>query len=64
MVAYLTGVTQAPITAFVIVAEMTNDHAMVVPLMLAALIAQAVSRQISPEGFYHTLARNFLRRSN
>jgi H+/Cl- antiporter ClcA len=64
MVAYLTGVTQAPITAFVIVAEMTNDHAMVVPLMLAALIAQAVSRQLSPEGFYHTLARNFLRRSD
>ena len=64
MVAFLTGVTQAPITAFVIVAEMTNDHAMVVPLMLAALISQAVSRQVSPEGFYHTLARNFLRRSD
>lgn len=64
MVAYLTGVTQAPITAFVIVAEMTNDHAMVVPLMLAALIAQGASKQISPEGFYHTLARNFLRRTD
>jgi H+/Cl- antiporter ClcA len=62
MVAYLTGVTHAPITAFVIVAEMTNDHAMVVPLMLAALIANFVSRQLNPEGFYHTLARNFLRK--
>ena len=38
MVAYFSGVVQAPITAFVIVAEMTNDHAMVVPLMLASLI--------------------------
>jgi len=62
MVAYLTGVTQAPITAFVIVAEMTNDHAMVVPLMLAALIANFVSRQLSTDGFYHTLAQNFLRK--
>ena len=64
MVAFLTGVTQAPITAFVIVAEMTNDHAMVVPLMLAALIARTASRQVSPEGFYHILAHNFLRRSD
>ncbi len=64
MVSYLTGVTQAPITAFVIVAEMTNDHAMVVPLMLAALIARGVSRQLSREGFYHALARNFLRRES
>ena len=41
---------------------MTNDHAMVVPLMLAALIANFVSRQLSPDGFYHTLAQNFLRK--
>ncbi len=31
MVSYLTGVVQAPITSFVIVAEMTNDHGMVIP---------------------------------
>ena len=60
MVAYLTGVTQAPITAFVIVSEMTNDHAMIIPLMLAALIARATSRLLSREGLYHALAHNFL----
>lgn len=60
MVSYLTGVVQAPITAFVIVSEMTDDHAMVIPLMTAALIANAVSRMLSREGLYHTLAKGFL----
>jgi len=60
MVGYFAGVVQAPITAFVIVAEMTNNHAMVVPLMATALIAYAVSRAICREGVYHALARNFL----
>jgi H+/Cl- antiporter ClcA len=44
MVSYFAGVVQAPITAFVIVTEMTDNHAMVVPLMEAALIAHASSR--------------------
>ena len=60
MVAYFSGVVQAPITAFVIVAEMTNDHAMVVPLMLTSLIGFAVSRLICHEGVYHALAHNFI----
>jgi len=59
MVAYLAGVVQAPITSFVIVSEMTNDHAMVIPLMAAALIANAASKLLSREGLYHALARNF-----
>jgi len=60
MVAYFAGVVQAPITAFVIVTEMTDNHHMVVPLMAAAVIATAVSRLIAPVGVYHALARNFL----
>jgi H+/Cl- antiporter ClcA len=63
MVSYLTGVVQAPITSFVIVSEMTNDHAMVIPLMAAALIANAASKVIVPEGLYHSLAKLFLRAS-
>ena len=59
MVAYFAGVVQAPITAFVIVTEMTNDHAMVVPLMLASLIGYATSRLVCPEGVYHALARGY-----
>jgi H+/Cl- antiporter ClcA len=61
MVAYFAGVVQAPITAFVIVTEMTNDHALVVPLMLAALIGYGASRLVCPEGVYHALARSYAR---
>ena len=61
MVAYFAGVVQAPITAFVIVTEMTDNHAMMVPLMATALIASSTSRLICPEGVYHALAKNFVR---
>jgi H+/Cl- antiporter ClcA len=61
MVSYLTGVVQAPITAFVITSEMTNDHAMMIPLMTAALIANAASKMVVSEGLYHALAKSFLR---
>lgn len=60
MVAYFAGVVQAPITAFVIVGEMTNDHALILPLMLTALIAYGASRLVCPEGVYHALAHNFV----
>jgi H+/Cl- antiporter ClcA len=60
MVSYFAGVVQAPITAFVIVTEMTDNHAMVVPLMAAAVIAQATSRLVCPEGVYHALAERFM----
>ena len=63
MVSYFAGVVQAPITAFVIVTEMTDNHAMVVPLMAAALIAHATSGLICPEGIYHALAKGFLQPS-
>jgi len=59
MVSYFAGVVQAPITAFVIVTEMTDNHAMVVPLMTASLIAYASSRLICTEGVYHALAKGF-----
>jgi H+/Cl- antiporter ClcA len=62
MVAYFAGVVQAPITAFVIVTEMTDNHAMVVPVMAAALIAYGTSRTICPEGVYHALSKGFLDR--
>ncbi|RFB80900.1 chloride channel protein [Methylovirgula sp. 4M-Z18] len=60
MVSYFTGVVQAPITAFVIVTEMTGNHAMIMPIMAAAFIAHWTSKLICPQGIYHALARNFL----
>ncbi len=60
MVSYFAGVVQAPITAFVIVSEMTDNHALLVPLMAAALIAHAASRLVCHEGVYHALCKHFL----
>ncbi len=60
MVGYFTGVVQAPITAFVIVTEMTDGHAMLVPVMLVALVASATSRLVCREGIYHALSHGFL----
>jgi H+/Cl- antiporter ClcA len=60
MVSYFAGVVQAPITAFVIVTEMTENHNMVLPLMVASLIAYATSRVVCSEGIYHALAKGFL----
>ncbi|HEY5279752.1 MAG TPA: chloride channel protein [Pseudolabrys sp.] len=59
MVSYFAGVVQAPITAFVIVTEMTDNHAMVIPLMAAAMIGYAASKIVCPEGIYHALAKGF-----
>ena len=58
-VAYFAGVTQAPITAFVIVMEMTANHEMILPLMAAAFIAKLCSRAICPTPLFLTMSRNF-----
>ena len=55
MTAFLAAVTQAPVTAFIIVMEMVDGHAMVLSLMAAALLASLVSRWISVP-IYHRLA--------
>ncbi len=56
MVSYLAGAVQTPITSFVIVSEMTENHALIIPLMLAALIADAMSKTICRGSLYHSLA--------
>jgi H+/Cl- antiporter ClcA len=60
MASYLAGVVQTPITSFVIVSEMTQDHSMVIPLMVAALIADGTSKIVCKDGVYHALSRVFL----
>ena len=61
MTSYLSGVVQTPITSFVIVSEMTQDHGMVIPLMVASLIADAASRLVCKDSVYHALSRVFIR---
>ncbi len=44
--------THAPITAILLVFEMTNDYAIVIPLMLAVVLAYVVERAVEPESLY------------
>jgi H+/Cl- antiporter ClcA len=60
MVAYFSGVVQTPITAFVIVMEMTDNRSILLPLMATSFIAYGVSRVISPQPIYRTLAEAFV----
>jgi H+/Cl- antiporter ClcA len=59
MAAYFAAVVQAPLTAFVILLEMTAETSTALPLMAVALIAAAISRLISPVPIYHALSRTF-----
>jgi H+/Cl- antiporter ClcA len=60
MAAYFSGVVQAPITATVIVMEMTDNQRVTVPLMATAFLAFAISRLICRRPLYGALARRFL----
>jgi H+/Cl- antiporter ClcA len=60
MVAYFSGVVQAPITATVIVMEMTDNQSMTIPLMATSMLAFGVSRLVCRRPLYGTLARRFL----
>ncbi|MEZ5899449.1 MAG: chloride channel protein [Hyphomicrobiaceae bacterium] len=59
MAGYFAGVVQSPLTAAVIVIEMTSDRAMVIPLLATALLASSVSRVISRRPLYHALSLTF-----
>jgi len=61
MVGYFSGVVQAPITATVIVLEMTENQRMTIPLMATSMLAYGVSRLICRRPLYGALARQFLR---
>ena len=60
MVAYFAGVVQSPITAFVILIEMTGAHHMVLPLALTAMIACSCSKLVCRQGLYEALEKIFL----
>ncbi len=58
-VGYFSAVVQSPLTAVVIVMEMTSERDMVIPLMATSLLAAGVSRLIQREPLYHALSRGF-----
>ncbi|MGZ2430327.1 chloride channel protein [Rhizobium sp. BK456] len=60
MAGYFSGVVQAPMTAFVIILEMTGDHEAVIPIMAVSMIGYITSRLLSREPLYHGLSRVFI----
>jgi len=55
MSATLGAVVRAPVTSILIVFEMTHQFALVPPLMLGALVSQALSRRLLNHNFYDAL---------
>lgn len=59
MAAFLAGTIQAPMTAFVIIFEMTGYHEMLLPIMLASLISTLVAKMFGAKHLYQTLAESY-----
>lgn len=52
MGAVFAGATRAPITATIVIVELTGEYALLLPLMLAVALATGVSRLLSAETIY------------
>jgi len=52
MGAMVAAATGAPITAILLVFEMTDDYALMLPLMVATAIAMVVARRLQPHNLY------------
>lgn len=60
MVGFFSAVVQTPLTAIIIVMEMTDNQTLLLPIMLTAFIAYGISRIINPDAIYRTLAIPFI----
>ena len=60
MLAYFSGVIQSPITATVIVMEMTDNPDILLAMMATAIIAHGTSRLVCPVPVYRAMAAQFL----
>lgn len=60
MGAYLAGVTRSPLTASVIVLELTHSPDLAIPMLAVTLMAAGISGCISPVSLYHALAKQII----
>jgi len=59
MAALVAGVLHAPLTAILVVVEMTGDYGLVLPLMLVCVISYLLSKRLHGESIYsESLVRN------
>jgi CIC family chloride channel protein len=62
MAAVLAGAVHAPLTAILLLFEMTNDYRIILPLMFAVVISLVISRRLQPDSVYEVgLARKGIR---
>ncbi len=52
MASFFSGATHAPMTAIMILFEMTNNYQLILPLMLASVISTIISRVLSKDSIY------------
>jgi CIC family chloride channel protein len=52
MSAFFTGAAHAPVTAILILFEMTGNYQIILPLMLATVTSTLISKALSPESIY------------
>ncbi len=52
MGAFVGAVTHAPITSIIIIFEMTNEYTIILPLMIATIIAVTFTTKMKPESIY------------
>lgn len=64
MTAFLAAATQSPLTASVVVMEMTGSQSLLIWLIIASLIASQISRLFSPKPFYHLASARFRNKIN
>jgi len=52
MAGLVSGATHAPLTAIMMVFEMTADYGLILPLMLTSVLAYGIARRLHPESIY------------
>lgn len=52
MAATMAGVVRSPITAIMLVFELTNDYRLILPIMLATVVCVYLAERIEPHGIY------------
>jgi CIC family chloride channel protein len=55
MGAVFVGIIRTPLTSILIIFEMTNDYAIILPLMLANMTSYAIARFLEPENVYEAI---------
>ncbi len=61
MISFLTGMTRAPFTAFILVVEMTDRHGAILPMMLSAVISYYIAGKISDSGTYEKTKEDIIK---